>query len=77
MRQTVIALAALMAFAVLDAPTSEAGVTCSAFPSWCSPGSNQSGGGRHSIPEPGTLGLLVVGAAAGLYRVRRGLKKKD
>jgi hypothetical protein len=63
--------------AVAAAPATFAGVTCSIIPSMCPPAPGNGGGGQHSVPEPGTLGLLAVGAAAGLVRLRQRLKKKD
>lgn len=38
-------------------------------------GNPGSGGGGSSVPEPGTLGLLALGAAATIGMLRR--KKKD
>lgn len=76
MRQVAIAFVASVALGVLAAPAANAGVTCSAVPSWCAPPSPKQGSsGNHSVPEPGTLGLLAVGAAAGALRLRRHLKK--
>lgn len=80
MRQLVTAFIALTAWVAFGAPASQAGVTCSHIPSWCSPPSDPGPGAgdhHHSVPEPGTLGLLAVGAAAGLYRMRRRPKSKD
>jgi len=51
-----------------------AGVTCSIIPSMCPPSTNPDQ--HHSVPEPGTLGLLAVGAAAGVARLRRKRNKK-
>jgi hypothetical protein len=75
-----IASLALAALVTIGASTAEAGSTlCGAVPSLCanpSPPSNGGGNsGGHSVPEPGTLGLLAVGAAAGWARLRKRLKK--
>jgi len=78
-RHTILASLALAAFVTIGASTAEAGVTlCSVAPSLCAdpaPPSSGGGSGSHSVPEPGTLGLLAVGAAAGWARLRKKLKK--
>jgi hypothetical protein len=40
----------------------------------CPASSNPGSGGGNSVPEPGTLGLLAMGAAASIGMLRR--KKK-
>lgn len=64
------------AMMVIGIPAAQAGVTCQWVPSMCpAPGGPGSGGGGgSSVPEPGTLGLLVLGAAASIGMIRR--KKK-
>lgn len=66
----------LMASAVLAiaAPVAQAGIYCYWFPSWCA-APPDSGGHHHTVPEPGTLGLLVLGTAASIGMLRR--KKKS
>lgn len=78
-RQLGVILGASLFLAALGAPAAKAGVTCAEFPSWCSP--NQSSvhnlpptRGDHSTPEPGTLGLLALGAAVAFARM--GSRKK-
>ena len=58
----------------IGAPAAHAGVTCKMIPSMCPapPGGDQHHG--NSVPEPGTLGLLAMGAAASIGMLRR--KKK-
>lgn|GEM_PF-4364590 len=74
MRTTAIALAAL-GMLTLAAPAVQAGVTCKMIPSMCPAlGGRDHGHGDqgHSTPEPGTLGLLALGAAAAGYaKLRR------
>ena len=60
----------------IGAPAAQAGVTCSWVPSMCPapPGDDEDGGEHHrhhSVPEPGTLGLLALGAAASIGMLRR------
>lgn len=63
---------ALMA---IGAPAAHSGdATCKAIPSWCSAPTGHHHGPGTSTPEPGTLGLLALGAAASIGMLRR--KKK-
>ena len=68
----------LLASAVLalGAPLAQAGITCHFIPGMCPApgGSGSDDGGGSSVPEPGTLGLLALGAAASIGMLRR--KKK-
>jgi hypothetical protein len=50
------------------------GATCSVIPSWCPAPVHDPGSPGTSTPEPGTLGLLALGAAASVGMLRR--KKK-
>jgi PEP-CTERM motif len=72
-RQVTMVIAAGVVLALGTAAPVFAGVTCSFIPAMCPP---STGPGNHSVPEPGTLGLLAVGAVAGITRLRRHLKKK-
>ena len=64
------------AILVIGAPAARAGVTCQWIPAMCpAQGNPSSGGGGSSVPEPGTLGLLALGAAATIGMLRR--QKKD
>jgi PEP-CTERM motif len=66
---------AVVAVGALGAPIAQAGVTCHFIPAMCpAPTGPGSGGGGSSVPEPGTLGLLALGAAASIGMLRR--KKK-
>lgn len=57
---------------LVGAPAAQAGVTCQWVPSMCPvQGNPGSGGGGNSVPEPGTLGLLALGAAATIGMRRR------
>ena len=64
------------ALIAIGAPAAHSGgVTCQAVPSWCPARvSNPPSGPGTSTPEPGTLGLLALGAAASIGMLRR--KKK-
>lgn len=75
-RHSGLALVGSLILTLGAGPSAFAGVTCTFIPSMCPP-STGGGGDRHSVPEPGTLGLLAVGAAAGVARLRRHLKKKN
>lgn len=56
----------------MGAPAAYSMGTCKMIPSWCpAPGGPSSGGPGHSVPEPGTLGLLAMGAAASIGMLRR------
>ena len=57
-----------------SAPAAQAYQTCSYIPGMCPAQSNPGSGGGNSVPEPGTLGLLAMGAAASIGMLRR--KKK-
>lgn len=77
-RQIAVNLAASVLVLALGASTAHAGVNCKEVPGWCPSVTGQShgSGDDHSTPEPGTLGLLAVGAAAaGLARLRQRTKK--
>lgn len=75
MRRIMLSLLASMVVAI-GAPIAQAGVTCHFVPGMCpAPGGPGSGGGSgNPVPEPGTLGLLVLGTAASIGMLRR--KKK-
>lgn len=79
-RQFGVILVAGLLLGALEAPPARAGVNCSDFPSWCPPGismhNNAQQGADHSTPAPGALGLLALGAAVGIARMRH-RKKKD
>ncbi|HEX5461302.1 MAG TPA: PEP-CTERM sorting domain-containing protein [Steroidobacteraceae bacterium] len=47
---------------------------CTWIPSMCPAQTDPGSGGGNSVPEPGTLGLLALGAAASIGMLRR--KKK-
>lgn len=47
----------------------QAGATCKIVPSWCPP--DRHGGGKGKVPEPATITLLVLGAAAAGFAARR------
>jgi len=53
----------------IGAPAAHAGVTCQWIPAMCPP--PPPGGTHPSVPEPGTLGLLALGAAASIGVLRR------
>ena len=63
------------AIVAISAPAAHAGQSCKWIPSWCpaqsDPDPGNSGHHDHSVPEPGTLGLLVMGAAASIGMLRR------
>jgi PEP-CTERM motif len=71
-RMTLGLLAAAMV--AIGAPAAQAGVTCQWIPSMCPAPSGPGSGGGNSVPEPGTLALLALGAAASVGMIRR--KKK-
>lgn len=52
------------AILVIGAPAAQAGITCQWIPAMCPAQGNPGSGGGNSVPEPGTLGLLALGAAA-------------
>lgn len=57
---------------VFGAPAAQAGITCHWIPAMCpAPTGPGSGGDGNSVPEPGTLGLLALGAAASIGMLRR------
>lgn len=71
MRKLMLGLMASMVMAA-GGPAAHAAITCSYIPSMCpAPGGNGSNQGGKSVPEPGTVGLLVLGAAASLRMIRR------
>ena len=57
----------------IGAPTAYAGTTlgCEFIPSMCPTQGGGGSGGGNSVPEPGTLGLLAMGAAASIGMLRR------
>lgn len=57
----------------IGTPAAQAGVTCSWVPSMCPAPPGDDGGKHHHhpVPEPGTLGLLALGAAASIAMLRR------
>lgn len=55
----------------MGAPAAHAGVTCQYIPSMCPAGGGGGSGGGNSVPEPGTLGLLAMGAVASIGMLRR------
>lgn len=65
------------AILILGAPTARAGtVLCHFAPGGCAvAGDPSQNGGGDSAPEPGTLGLLAIGAAASIGMLRRKIKK--
>jgi hypothetical protein len=72
-RKTVLGLLACGAMAIASGiPAAHAAVTCKALPNWCpaqsDPGSDN---GSNGVPEPGTIGLLAMGAAASIGMLRR------
>jgi len=70
-RITLSLLAAAMI--AIGAPTAQAGILCKIFPALCQTHNPPPGG--NSAPEPGTLGLLALGAAASIGMLRK--KKKS
>lgn len=62
------------ALVAMGAPVAHAGVTCQWIPSMCPAPPGDGGHHNHPVPEPGTLGLLALGAAASVGMLRR--KKK-
>lgn len=71
MRHIMLGLLAA-AVVTIGAPAAQAGVTCQWIPSMCpAPSTPGSGGSGNSVPEPGTLGLLALGAAASIGMLRR------
>lgn len=71
-----LTLATCVSLAALSIPGARAGVTCSDFPDWCPPGIQRvqptpGPGTGQSTPEPGALGLLALGSAVGILRMRR------
>ena len=66
----------LLAATLIDigAPAAQAVTPCTWIPSMCPVQTDPGSGGGNSVPEPGTLGLLALGAAASIGMLRR--KKK-
>ena len=58
----------------LGTPAAQAYQTCTYIPGMCPAQTNSGSGDHNSVPEPGTLGLLALGAAASIGMLRR--KKK-
>lgn len=70
MRKLILGLMA-SALVAIAAPAAQASTHCHWVRYWCpAPGD----GHHHTVPEPGTLGLLVLGTAASVGMLRR--KKK-
>lgn len=78
LRQFGVILGASLLLAGVGAPAANAGVTCKDFHAWCpeTVRINHQPGNDQSTPEPGTLGLLALGAAVGIVRMRSRSKKK-
>lgn len=71
-----IALSLLAATLIaVGAPAAQATTFCTQIPGMCPVQNNPGSGGGNSAPEPGTLGLLALGAAASIGMLRR--KKKQ
>lgn len=71
MRGVALGLVASALIAV-GTPAAHAGVTCQWIPSMCpAPPGDEGGKHHHPVPEPGTLGLLALGAAASIGMLRR------
>ncbi|HVS77395.1 MAG TPA: PEP-CTERM sorting domain-containing protein [Steroidobacteraceae bacterium] len=71
MRRIALGLLA-SAIMVIGAPAAQAAITCHWIPAMCpAPTGPGSGDDGNSVPEPGTLGLLVLGAAASVGMLRR------
>lgn len=71
-RQLGLILGAMLLVGTFAAPAARAGVNCTRFSSWC-PSivmDHAAPTGDHSTPEPGALGLLALGAAVGIARMR-------
>lgn len=67
-----IALSLLAATVIaIGTPAAHAGVLCTQIPGMCPAQTNPGSGGGNSVPEPGTLGLLAMGAAASIGMLRR------
>ena len=71
MRKLILGLMA-SALVAIAAPAAQAFTNCHSVPNWCPPPPGY--GHHHTVPEPGTLGLLVLGTAASIGMIRR--KKK-
>jgi hypothetical protein len=63
----------LLAAAVITigAPPAQAMTLCTQIPAMCPAQNNPGSGSGNSAPEPGTLGLLAMGAAASIGMLRR------
>ena len=63
----------LLAAAILaiGAPAAQAGKSCKYIPGMCPVQTDPGSGGNNSVPEPGTLGLLALGAAASIGMLRK------
>lgn len=70
MRGIAVSLVACAMMAI-GAPVAQAGVTCQWVPSMCPAPTGPGSGNGHPVPEPGTLGLLAMGAAASIGMLRR------
>ena len=75
MRNVMLGILACASMAIGAPVAHSGGATCKAIPSWCSAPTGPHQGPGTSTPEPGTLGLLALGAAASIGMLRR--KKKQ
>jgi PEP-CTERM motif len=69
-RNIIWALVAALGVVVSAAQPVQAAATCKVVPTWCPPAPGGSGG-TESVPEPVTLGVLAMGAAAAFAVGRR------
>jgi hypothetical protein len=65
---------AVVSIAGLQPTVAHAGGTCKVVPSWCPPAPD-GGGGASTVPEPATLTVLALGAAAARIASRRRPRK--
>ena len=59
------------ALLVVGAPAAYSMSNCKMIPSWCPPPSGLGDHHHHPTPEPGTIGLLILGAAGSIGMLRR------
>jgi hypothetical protein len=76
MRELIWVLVATVGALAFGTAPAQAAVTCKVIPSLCPPPPHEGHGGKESVPEPATLGVLAAGAAAAALaaRSRRGKK---
>lgn len=55
----------------IGTPAAQAMQLCTYVPGMCPAQNDPGSGGSNSVPEPGTLGLLALGAAASIGMLRR------